>query len=55
MNRLPAKSGAEQDATSRTARRYLCYLQRPGVTASIKRGIRRRERHEARRELKGVW
>lgn len=45
------KSGAEHDAVSRVARRVLCYLQRPGVTAGIKRQIRRRERREGKREV----
>lgn len=55
MNRLPARSGDEQDATSRNARRVLCYLQRSGATARVKQRIRRRERHEARHELRGAW
>lgn len=32
-------------------RRYLCYMQRAGVTSGIKRRMRRRERHDARRGL----
>lgn len=44
-------TASEWDAFSRWGRRYLAYLQRPGVRASIKRGARRRERHEARRAL----
>ena len=56
MNRTPAKTGAEQDAVSHTARHALCYLGRPGVTDGIKRQIRRRGRHEARQALtKGAW
>lgn len=54
--RIPAKTGAEQDAVSRTARRALCYLGRPGVTDGIKRQIRRRERRQARQAItKGAW
>lgn len=33
-------------------RRWLCYMQRAGVTAGIKRRMRRRERHDHKRELK---
>jgi hypothetical protein len=40
-------TAAEWDAFSRYGRRYLAYLQRAGVRSSIKRGARRRERHEA--------
>lgn len=49
--RIPAISGAEQDVTSRTARKVLCYLQRPGVASGIKRGMRRRDRHQTRRAI----
>lgn len=54
MSRIPAKTGAEQDVISRKARRVLCYLRRPGVAAGIKRGMRRRDRHAARAELRGL-
>jgi hypothetical protein len=49
--RIPAISGAEQDVTSRTARKALAYLHRAGVASGIKRGMRRRDRHQTRREL----
>jgi hypothetical protein len=44
-----AASAAEQDAFY--ARRWYCYLTRAGATSSIKRGARRRERFEAKREI----
>lgn len=47
--REPARSGDEQDATSRYWRRNYCYLQRPRVLSALKRAIRRRERQRARR------
>lgn len=43
-------SGDEQDVVSRRARQVLCWTQRPGATAEVKRRIRRRERQEGRRE-----
>lgn len=42
--RGPAKSGDEQDCLSRRARRALVFTQKPGVTARVKRAVRRRER-----------
>lgn len=39
-----SKSGAEWDVTTGWKRLYV-YTQRAGVSASIKRGIRRRQRH----------
>jgi hypothetical protein len=49
----PRKSinGDEVDAFSKSSRRALIYLRRAGVTASIKRGARRRERHQARASI----
>lgn len=46
-----AKSGTEQDVASRSARRHLAYLGRPGVTAGVKRQMNKRERRDARREI----
>ena len=46
------KTAAEQDCVSRKARRALCYLQRPGVTAGIKRQINRRDRQNAKALLR---
>lgn len=48
MKRM-AISGAEQDVVE--ARRRYCYLQRAGVASGIKRQMRRRERHDARRDV----
>jgi hypothetical protein len=45
-----ARTAAEQDVVGAWRHLY-CYLQRPGVAAGIKRQMRRRERHEAKREL----
>lgn len=50
MTKRSRKSGAEQDATSRWAKKYLCYLQRAGVRSGIKREMRRRERHDSKKE-----
>jgi hypothetical protein len=33
-------------------RRFYCWTQRPGATSKVKRRSRRRERHEAKRELR---
>lgn len=44
-------TGAEVDVVCR--RRRLCYTQRAGVTAGIKRQIRRRERREGRAAARG--
>jgi hypothetical protein len=49
MKRL-RKSGFEQDAFSRWGRKYLCYIQRPGVRKSAKRQANRRERREAKHD-----
>lgn len=50
MGRRAAKSAAEDDVFTRWRRVY-CYTQRAGVTSSIKRGARRRERHNAKRQI----
>lgn len=44
----------EQDAYSGW-RKYLLYLQRPGVVKAIKRRTHKRERQEAKREIRGSW
>ncbi|MCW2901557.1 MAG: hypothetical protein JWO67_3822 [Streptosporangiaceae bacterium] len=41
-HRTPNMTGAEWDTLA--GRRFYCYLQRAGVTAGIKRQMRRRER-----------
>lgn len=51
MGHRQRRNAAEWDALSRFGRRYLAYLQRSGVRSSIKRGARRRDRHEARARL----
>jgi hypothetical protein len=38
------RCGAEFDVIF--GKKYYCYLQRPGVSSKIKRGMRRRLRHE---------
>lgn len=52
MAKTRLTTAAEQDVVSKKARRALCYLQRPGVAADIKRGIRRRDRHETREAIR---
>ena len=47
-----AINGGEADVFSRYWRKMLCYTQRPGVTSKIKRGARRRERHQAAQHIK---
>jgi hypothetical protein len=49
--RLP-RNGWEQDAFGWWGRKFLCYIGRAGVRDSIKRGYRRRERHEAKRNIR---
>jgi len=46
--RLPARSGEEFDAITGW-RHALAYFRRPGVTSSIKRGMRHRERVAGRK------
>ncbi len=48
MGKRKTVSGDEQDVVN--ARQHYCYLQRPGATDKIKRRMRRRERHEGKRE-----
>jgi hypothetical protein len=43
-----ARGADEVDAFSRWGRKYLAYIQRPGVRKSIKRKVNRRERREAK-------
>lgn len=51
-HRVPARTPAERDVITRWGRKYLCFLQRPGVKADIKRGMRRRERRAGRAEAR---
>ena len=41
-----------QDAVSQWGRRYLAYINRTGVRSTIKRQARRRERRDAKREIR---
>lgn len=50
MKRRAVKAD-EQDVVTGW-RRYLCCMQRAGVTDAIKRRMRRRERHQARRRIR---
>ena len=50
MKRRAVKAD-EHDVTG-WARRYLCYLQRAGVTSAIKRRMRRRERREGKHRMR---
>jgi hypothetical protein len=45
-------NGDEQDAFSRWGRRFLCYINRVGVRAEIKTAYRRRERHQAKQDIR---
>ena len=45
------KNGDEYDAYSKW-RKYYCYLQRPGVVKKIKRRTHKRERQEAKQEIR---
>lgn len=47
-----AITSAERKVVSRYWRRTYCYLQRAGVTDSIKRQMRRRERREGKAETR---
>lgn len=49
IKRLPPKSGDEHDVVQ--FKRCYSYLHRPNSSARIKRGMRRRERRAARREI----
>lgn len=48
MGKRPTKTALEWDVVDRRWRRLLCITQRAGVTNSVKRQMRRRERHEAK-------
>lgn len=52
MHRRPYKGGAECDAFSRFGRRYMKWLDNPGVSANIKAKYNRRARREARMTIK---
>ena len=45
------KNGDEQDAYT-FARRFYCYLQRPGVVKKIKKRTHKRERQEGKLDIK---
>ena len=44
-------NGDEEDVVS-SWRHLYCYLARPGVASNIKRQIRRRDRHEAKDQIR---
>lgn len=44
MKKSVAKSGAEHDWISKTWRKLLCYLGRPGVGKKLKKQMVRRQR-----------
>lgn len=54
MGRRQAKQSDEYDVVT-DWRRFLCYMKRAGVVSKIKRRMRRRERHDARREIRRDW
>ena len=45
--RIPLKGGAEWDALT-NARKWYCYLTRPGVAKSIKKGYNKRFRKQGK-------
>ncbi|MEJ6808426.1 MAG: hypothetical protein QNK64_10180 [Saprospiraceae bacterium] len=45
--RIPLKGGAEWDALTK-ARKWYCYLTKPGVTKSIKKGYNKRFRYQGK-------
>ncbi|WP_431881725.1 hypothetical protein [Micromonospora chalcea] len=48
-------TGGEHDVVGR-GRRFYTYLQRPGVTSKIKRGLRARARRDGKRQTdERVW
>lgn len=51
MRRIPLINADEQDVMSKW-RHYLCWTQRAGATAGVKRRYRRRERAVAKRQLR---
>jgi hypothetical protein len=55
MEKRATKTAAEADAFGKWGRKYLCYLGRAGVRSSIKRQARRRERHDAKEEIRSEF
>lgn len=51
MLRRAIKNADEQDAYT-FARKFYCYLARPGVVKKIKKRTHKRERREAKKEIK---
>jgi hypothetical protein len=45
--RIPLKGGAEYDALTK-ARKFYCYLTKPGVAKSIKKGYNKRFRQKGK-------
>jgi hypothetical protein len=45
--RIPLKGGAEYDALTK-ARKFYCYLTKPGVEKSIKKGYNKRFRQKGK-------
>lgn len=55
MKRRAIKGWMEQDAYT-DWRKYLCYMQRPGMVKKVKRYTHKRERREAKRDIeKDTW
>ena len=52
-NQIPKKGGAEWDCFTNW-RKLLCYMQRPGAKASIRRGYNKRARALAKRESQSL-
>lgn len=52
QHREPARNGDEQDVVDAAWRRVYLWTKRPGATAKAKRRIRRRERHQAKLDIR---
>jgi len=52
MERISARGGDEYDTFSKSARKYLCYLARSGVTKGIKRQYNKRFRKHNKEIIK---
>lgn len=52
MHRRKAHDWDEGDVHSKRGRRYLCWVQRPGAVRKVKTRARRRERRNAKRDLR---
>ena len=52
MGKRRRVGGAEEDAFCKWCRKYMIWLHQSGVRSKIKTNVRRRERHEAKQQLR---